>query len=648
MIGRIVIAGVRPSTPSGHPAKAVVGEVVPVTADIFRDGHDILAARVRWRATDKDGEWSEAPLHHLGNDRWEGALEASALGHHELVIEAWTDTYATWRHKVTAKLGAGQDLSAEFAEAAAFLGARSRKVAKEDRPALAAARAALLDESLSAWDRLRDTLDSDVGNLLEGPGSSKELTRTKSYPLWVDRERALYGAWYELFPRSEAGLRTTADKRLPAVAEMGFDIVYLPPIHPIGTTKRKGRGNSLTPAPDDPGSPWAIGSAEGGHTSIHSELGTEADFAHLVEKARSLGMEIALDYALQCSPDHPWVSEHPEWFHRRADGSIAFAENPPKKYEDIYPINFWPAKEADRVALWNACRDIFLHWIERGVRVFRVDNPHTKPLAFWEWIIPEVRDQFPETLFLAEAFTRPKMMAALAAVGFTQGYTYFTWRTARWELEEYLTELSTGPVADYMRPNFWPNTPDILSGPLRGGGRAAFKIRFILAATLTPSYGVYSGYELFENDPASDTNEEYADSEKYTIKTRDWDSPASLAPWMTEINRFRREHPALHRLRNIEFIRSNNDQILAFSKLSDDGTDAVVVVVNLDPHSTHEATLQLDLTTLGLAADQPFNVTDAFSGLTFTWGPNPYVRLDPAEPAHLLHVQPVRTGSVRA
>ena len=641
MIGRIVIAEVRPSTPSGHPAKAVVGEVVPVSADIFRDGHDILAARVRWRATDKDGEWSESPLQHVGNDRWEGTLETSALGYHEMVVEAWTDTYATWRHKVTAKLGAGQDLSAEFAEAAALLAARSRKVPKEDRPALAAARAALQDESLSAWDRLRDTLDFDIGKLLEGPGSSRELTRTKNYPLWVDRERALYGAWYELFPRSEGGFRRTADNRLPAVADMGFDVLYLPPIHPIGTTKRKGRGNTLTPAPDDPGSPWAIGSEEGGHTAIHSELGTEEDFAYLVERARSFGMEIALDYALQCSPDHPWVKDHPEWFHRRPDGSIAFAENPPKKYEDIYPINFWPAKESDRIALWEACRDIFLYWIERGIRVFRVDNPHTKPLAFWEWIIPTVRDQFPETIFLAEAFTRPKMMAALAAVGFSQSYTYFTWRTAKRELQEYLTELSQGPVADYMRPNFWPNTPDILSGPLRGGGPPAFKIRFVLAATLTPSYGVYSGYELYENSPASDTNEEYSDSEKYTLKKRDWDSPHSLSTWIRQINQFRRDHPALHRLRNIDFIRSSNDQILAFSKVSDDGSDAVIVVVNLDPHAAHEATLQLDLTALGLSADRPINVTDAFTGLTFTWGPNPYVRLDPSEPAHLLHVQPV-------
>ena len=640
MIGRIVIDEVRPRTPTGHPAKAVVAETVPVSADIFRDGHDILAARVRWRATDKDGEWSESPLRHVGNDRWEGSLEASALGHHELVIEAWTDAYATWRHKVTTKLGAGQDLSSELDEGAALLAARARKVPKEDRETLTAARAALLDESMSNWDRLRDALDGTVAEQMAGPNTTKEATRTKPFPLWVDRERALYGAWYELFPRSEGGLRAAAENRLPAVAAMGFDVVYLPPIHPIGTTKRKGRDNSLTPGPDDPGSPWAIGSPEGGHTSIHSELGTEADLAAMVSAAESLGMEIALDYALQCSPDHPWVSEHPEWFHHRPDGSIAFAENPPKRYEDIYPINFWPAKEADRVALWEACRDIFLHWIDRGVRIFRVDNPHTKPLAFWEWVIPEVRDRHPETIFLAEAFTRPKVMAALAAVGFSQSYTYFTWRTAKWELQQYLNELTVGPVADYMRPNFWPNTPDILSGPLRGGGEAAFKIRLVLAATLTPAYGIYSGYELMENQPASDTNEEYARSEKYEIKQRDWDAPGSLTPWITTINQFRRDHTALHRLRNIRFVNTNNDAIMAYAKVSEDGSDVVIVVVNLDPHGTHEATLNLDLPALGLAPDRPFDVTDAFSGRAYSWGPNPYVRLDPSEPAHLFAVTP--------
>ena len=638
-LGRIVVSSVRPSTPSGHPAKVVVGEQAEVSADIFKDGHDILAARVRWRAMDKPGaDWSESPLRPVGNDRWEGKLEASALGHHEFVIETWTDTYATWRHKVTTKLGAGQDLASELAEGAALLAARSRKLAKEDKAVLSGARAALADESVSPWDRLRDALTEEVAELMAGPGSAKELTRAGPYPLWVDRERALFGAWYELFPRSEGGLRGVAQGRLAEVAAMGFDVLYLPPIHPIGTTKRKGRNNSLDPAPDDPGSPWAIGAPEGGHTAIHPDLGTEEDFTLLVGAARALGMEIALDYALQCSPDHPWVAEHPEWFHRRPDGTIAFAENPPKKYEDIYPINFWPSKETDRAALWAACRDILLHWVDQGIRIFRVDNPHTKPLAFWEWVIPEVRDRHPETIFLAEAFTRPKVMAALAAVGFSQSYTYFTWRTAKWELEQYLTELTTGPTADYMRPNFWPNTPDILSGPLRRGGEAAFKIRLLLAATLSPSYGVYSGYELMENEPASETNEEYFESEKYEIKQRNWSDPRSLAPWITTVNRFRCDHPALHRLRNLRFVGSDNDRVMAYAKLSEDGSDVVICAVSLDPDNVQEATLSLDLVALGLDPSSPFGVVDAFTGKTFTWGSHPYVRLDPSEPAHLLAV----------
>jgi len=640
-VGRIVVAAVRPSTPSGHPAKAVVGEKVAVSGDIFRDGHDILAARVLWRslADAGSGSWHEAPMHNVGNDLWTGNIEGlSQLGPHEFVVEAWTDTYATWRHKITAKLGAGQELTSEIAEGGALLAARSRKLPASDRPVLAAARKLLLAKGASPWDRLRESLSEPVGALLTGPGSTREVTRSGPYPLWVDRERALYGAWYELFPRSEGGLRGVAEGRLAEVAAMGFDVLYLPPIHPVGTTKRKGRNNTLDPAADDPGSPWAIGSADGGHTAISPELGDEEDFAALVKAADGHGMEIALDYALQCSPDHPWVSEHPEWFHRRPDGSIAFAENPPKKYEDIYPINFWPAKEADRVALWNACRDIFFHWIERGIRIFRVDNPHTKPLAFWEWVIPEVRGRQPDTLFLAEAFTRPKVMAALAAVGFSQSYTYFTWRTAKWEIEQYLAELTQGPAADYMRPNFWPNTPDILAGPLRRGGPAAFKIRLVLAATLSPAYGIYSGYELFENEPAAETNEEYDQSEKYEIKRRDWADADSLAPWIGALNTFRRDHPALHRLRNLHFIPTSNDQVMAYAKVSEAADDVVLCVVNLDPHNSHEATLGLDLVGLGLDPAAPLEVTDLFTGRAFSWGPSPYVHLNPQEPAHVLAV----------
>ena len=462
------------------------------------------------------------------------------------------------------------------------------------------------------------------------PADAPDLTSSDPQPLWVDRERALVGAWYELFPRSFGGFAGTV-KRLPAIAAMGFDVLYLPPIHPIGRTARKGPNNTLTAGPGDPGSPWAIGGPEGGHTAIHPELGTDKDFRALVKAAEGCGLEIALDYALQCSPDHPWVTEHPEWFHHRPDGTIACAENPPKVYQDIFPLNFWPEKEKDRVAMWDACKGILDHWIARGVRIFRVDNPHTKPVAFWRWVISEIQAENPDIVFLSEAFTRPKVMAKLAEVGFSQSYTYFTWRTQQHGpdgLWAYLEELAHGPVADYMRPNFWPNTPDILAGPLRNGPPAAFAMRLALAATMSPSYGVYSGYELYENAPASDTNEEYLNSEKYEVKHRDYDHPATLAPLMTSLNRIRREHPALQRLRSIRFHDTTNPSVIAYSKVSDDGDDMVLVVVNLDPYWTQEATI--DLWQLDLPDGDPYPVEDILSGETFHWsGAKAYVRLDP-------------------
>jgi starch synthase (maltosyl-transferring) len=422
---------------------------------------------------------------------------------------------------------------------------------------------------------------------------------------------------------------------------MGFDVVYLPPVHPIGRSHRKGRNNTLDPGPDDPGSPWAIGSPEGGHTAIERSLGTFEDFDNFVATTRDLGMEVALDYALQCSPDHPWVTEHPEWFHHRPDGSIRYAENPPKKYQDIFPINFWPAEPGAREALWQACKDIVDFWIGHGVRIFRVDNPHTKPLAFWEWLIPAIQAEHPDVLFLAEAFTRPKMMAKLAEVGFSQSYTYFTWRTTKYELREYLEEICLGPKADFMRPNFWPNTPDILSGPLRNGPPSAFAVRLALAATMVPSYGIYSGYELCENEPASPANEEYLYSEKYEIKHRDWHQPGTLRPYVTRLNEIRRRHPAFAELRNIWFHHSNNDQILAYSKRTDDRSDVMLMVVNLDPHNPQADTLWLDLDELGMPADRPFLAHDELTGETYTWeGAAPYVFLHPSrQPAHLLHLR---------
>jgi starch synthase (maltosyl-transferring) len=637
----IIIDDVRPRTPSGEPAKAVVGEWVPVGADILRDGHDKLAGRVRWRPIG-ESEWQTSllTLTEPGLDRWTGTVVPDRMGHVEFQIEAWTDRFGTWRHDAEVKAAVHDpDLEVVLEQGAQLLDRLTKRAPKKVRPTFIAAAERLRDTNLALDERLTAGLDEHVAALLADVADPTDLTRTKSRTLWVDRERGRETAWYELFPRSEGGL-AGATKRLAAVASMGFDVVYLPPIHPIGHTFRKGPNNTIGAGPDDPGSPWAIGSEAGGHTAINPELGTIEDFDTFVDEAAALGLEVALDYALQCSPDHPWVKEHPEWFHRRADGSIAYAENPPKKYQDIYPINFWPEKESDRVALWNACKGILEYWIGHGVLVFRVDNPHTKPFAFWQWLIAELRADHPDTIYLAEAFTRPKVMAKLAEVGFTQSYTYFTWRTARWELEEYLTELAHGPVADYMRPSFWPNTPDILAGILRNGPPAAFRLRLLLAATMSPSYGIYSGYELCENVPASETNEEYLHSEKFELKPRVWDRPDSLGPFITQVNDIRRRHPALAELRTIKFHGADNENVIVYSKTSGDRSDVVLCVVNLDPDDWHEATLSLDLEALGVEVG-PFEVHDELAGESYTWSEHPYVRLDPAQnPGHVFVVRP--------
>jgi starch synthase (maltosyl-transferring) len=465
-------------------------------------------------------------------------------------------------------------------------------------------------------------------------GHAVDLTTSEPVRLWVDRERALSGAWYELFPRSFGGFKGVLS-RVPELATMGFDVLYVPPIHPIGRTFRKGPNNTLEAGPGDPGSPWAIGSEEGGHTAIHPDLGTDEDLLALITELKANGMELALDYALQCAPDHPWVAEHPEWFHHRPDGTIACAENPPKIYQDIYPLNFWPDEEAERLAMWSACKAILDHWISYGVRIFRVDNPHTKPMAFWEWVIEQVQSEHPDVLFLAEAFTRPHIMARLAEAGFSQSYTYFTWRTEQHGPEglwAYMEELAEGPKADYMRPNFWPTTPDILSGPLRNGPPSAFALRLVLAATLSPSYGVYSGYELYENEPAAETNEEFLNSEKYEIRHRDYDQPGTLAPLMSALNRIRRYHPAFSRLRTVRFWPTTNPQMVAYTKTDDAATDRVLTVVNLDPHNAQDCIIHLDVTDLGLPASGSYLVYDELSHETYTWtGADPYVRLDPRQ-----------------
>jgi starch synthase (maltosyl-transferring) len=637
MLTPIVIDDVHPRTPAGFPAKAVVGESVPVSAVLIADGHDLLGARARWRATGSEA-WTDVPLQLTTNDRWVGSITMRDLGDHELVIEAWTGRYATWVHDIEIKVDAHQDVELELEEGAQILDELAERLAGDDADAVRAAAVALRRTSCSLDVRLNAALDDRVADLVAGLPDAR-LSASAAHPIWVDRPLAAHAAWYEFFPRAFGGFRGAATQ-LDYVADLGFDVVYLPPIHPIGRTFRKGRGNTLTPGPDDPGSPWAIGAVEGGHDAIHPDLGSFDDFDDFVARAGELGLEIALDYALQCSPDHPWVRDHPEWFQQRPDGSIRYAENPPKKYQDIHPINFWPDADADRVALWTACEDILRLWMAHGIRTFRVDNPHTKPLAFWAWLIDEIHRTDPDIVFLAEAFTAPAMMAKLAEVGFTQSYTYFTWRHEAWELREYVTELSTSPLADYMRPSFWPNTPDILDEHLRHAPAAGFAIRYILAATLVPTYGVYSGYELCENEPASEANTEYLHSEKYEIKHRDYSDPASLAPLFRTVNELRRRHSTVWSLRDVRFHHSDNEQVLVYSRghLS---TELLLCVVNLDPHSAQDTTVRLDLGALGIPHDVRYHVHDELTGTTYDWhGEAGYVRLDPTsgQVAHLFHV----------
>ncbi|HKE97616.1 MAG TPA: alpha-1,4-glucan--maltose-1-phosphate maltosyltransferase [Actinomycetes bacterium] len=641
MVGRIVIEAVRPVVDCGRwPARAVAGQAVPVQATIYRDGHVLLGAAVQARGP---GALVRAAMTEVepGLDRWAGEVTLPGTGMWELVVEAWTDTLATWQRDTATKLDAGQGVALELEEGARLLDKAARGVPAPGRERVAAA-AARLRAGGDHRERFAAALTGEVRELLRRHPLRHLLTRAPRVRVWVDRERALYGSWYEFFPRSEGATETTsgtlakAAERLPAIAAMGFDVVYLPPVHPIGTTFRKGPNNSLECGPDDPGSPWAIGSPDGGHTAIHPDLGTIDDFDRFVARADDLGMEVALDYALQCSPDHPWVREHPEWFHLRADGSIAYAENPPKKYQDIYPLNF---DSPDAEGLYRACRQILDYWIAHGVKIFRVDNPHTKPVRFWEWLIPALKADHPEVLLLSEAFTRPAMVRMLAKVGFTQSYTYFTWRNTKDELQGYLEELAHSEVAEYLRPNFFVNTPDILHEYLQKGGPPAFKIRAVLAGTLSPSWGVYSGYELCENVPVREGSEEYLDSEKYQYRPRDWSNPP-LAAYLTRLNQVRREHPALHRLTDLHIHLVDNPQVMGFSKRA--GEDCVLVVVNLDPHWVQEATVHLWMPALGLDWSASYQVTDELTGAVYDWrGASNYVRLDPrGEPAHVFSVRP--------
>jgi len=729
VIGRIPILDVQPVLADGRPAKAVPGEIFEVSATVFREGHESLAAAAVLYQPDGQRQ-PLVPMTEVapGTDRHAAEVAADCVGQWRFAVEAWGDPIAHWRHDAGIKVPRGLDVALMMTEGALLFeraarairpvtlaadgspaagqpggpgqgaawagsspgtaaapgtGTAARRGTPAGRPATAvtgtaamlaagappgasalatqAARAArgrllavaamLRDPAIPAWDRMDAAEDPEILAVLAEYPLRQLLTRSARYPLVVHRQRALYGAWYEFFPRSEgvrqdpmgrrepaSGTLRSAAMRLESIAAMGFDVVYLPPIHPIGTTARKGRNNALVAAPGDPGSPWAIGSPAGGHDTIHPDLGSFADFDAFVRQAGNCGLEVALDLALQTSPDHPWVREHPDWYTTRADGQIAYAENPPKKYQDIYPLNF----DHDPAGIYAEALRIIRLWMSHGVRIFRVDNPHTKPLPFWERLLADIDRTDQDVIFLAEAFTRPAMMHTLAQIGFHQSYTYFTWRHTAAEVTGYLRELA-GPVAAYMRPNFFANTPDILSEYLQHGGPGAFRVRAVLAALLAPSWGIYSGYELCENTPVRPGSEEYLDSEKYQYRPRDWakaeQPPDGIAPFITRLNAIRRAHPATHWLRNLRFHHVDQPDLICFSKRSERDADTVLAVVNLDPHQPREATVWLDLPALGMDSRSQFTVTDDLSGTSYRWGHANYVRLDPAlAPAHIFTV----------
>ena len=647
MARRVVIERVTPMIDGGRfPIKRTPGEAVIVTAAVFADGHDVLSAVLRYRHVPAGTSpaahegWREAPMSPLGNDEWSGVFTVGDLGEAEYTIEGWIDTFATWRRGLAAKVEAGQDVSSELLEGAQLLrDAAGRSTEAE----VLRRRADVLEGGREMGARVTAALDVTIAELASAAADRSRATRfDRVLRVLVDRTRARYGSWYEMFPRS-AGTDPTrsatfgeAEARLPAIAAMGFDVLYLPPIHPIGHTHRKGRNNALVPAPGDPGSPWAIGSEEGGHKSVDPGLGTLEDFERFVRAAQRHGLEVALDLAYQCSPDHPYVREHPEWFRHRPDRTIKYAENPPKKYQDIYPLDF---ECRDWRRLWHELRSVIEFWCERGVRIFRVDNPHTKSFRFWEWALAGVRARYPDTIFLAEAFTRPKIMQHLAKLGFDQSYTYFTWRNTREELIDYFTELTQTEVREYMRPNLFANTPDILHEFLQAGGPPAFRIRLILAATLGATYGIYSGYELCENEPVRPGSEEYLNSEKYEIRVRDWTAQPNITPLVTRVNRIRREHPALHGDWSLRFFATDNPHILCYGKFSEDGTDRLLVTVTLDPHNVQHGWIQGPAVDLPAGGSTGYQVEDLLTGAVYSWrGDWNYVRLTPENPAHILRL----------
>ncbi|MFN2590450.1 MAG: alpha-1,4-glucan--maltose-1-phosphate maltosyltransferase [Actinomycetota bacterium] len=640
---RVVIEGVQPEIDCGRfPIKRVIGEDVVVRADMFADGHDVLGGALLFRKADDDA-WTEIPMDPLPNDRWRATFSVEELGRYRYTVKAWVDRFATWRRDVAKKAEAGQDVRIDLAVGAAMVDRSARRASGPERTELRTFAKRLRGDRVEALDA---AVEPGLASLMTLFGDRRlSTTYERELEVVVDPERARFSSWYEMFPRSAApepgrhGTFADVVARLPYVAEMGFDVLYLPPIHPIGRTHRKGPNNVERGDPGDPGSPWAIGSEEGGHNAIHPELGTIEDFERLVRTAREVGIEVAMDIAYQCSPDHPWVREHPSWFRHRPDGSIQYAENPPKKYQDIYPLDF---ETTDWRNLWEELRGVVEFWIGRGVRIFRVDNPHTKPFAFWEWMIGELKAKHPDLIFLSEAFTRPKVMYRLAKLGFTQSYTYFAWRTTKRELTDYLTELTETDVAEYFRPNLWPNTPDILTAQLQVGGRATFVQRLVLAATLGASYGIYGpAFELMEHRPLTAGSEEYLHSEKYEIRTWNRSDPSSLSELIGRINRIRRTNPALQTNRGLRFHDVDNDALLAYSKRSADGSNVILAVVNLDPEHVQSGWVEMSLDDVAQHPDEAFPVHDLITDAHHRWrrGRN-YVELDPGiVPAHILHVR---------
>ena len=636
---RVVIERVSPEIDRGRfPIKRTIGERVVVEADVFAEGHDELACILRHRAADEP-EWQETLMRPLVNDRWRGEFRVDRLGTYLYTLEGWVDPFHTWARDLVRRLDAGQDVAIDLNIGARLVAAAAERAGGEDASALREAAHALTTKRGE-----KTALSSQLAQLMaRNPDRCFATRYGRELEVIVDRPIARFSAWYEMFPRSASprpgrqGTFKDVEARLPYVADMGFDVLYLPPIHPIGRSFRKGPNNTIQSSSGDPGSPWAIGAAEGGHKDIHPQLGTLEDFRRLVRAAKRRGLEIALDLAFQVSPDHPYVREHPEWFRARPDGTIQYAENPPKKYQDIYPFDF---DTEDWRSLWQELESVVQYWVEQGVRIFRVDNPHTKPFSFWEWLIKEIHSRHPEVIFLSEAFTRPKVMYRLAKLGFGQSYTYFAWRNEAWELRQYLSELTRTEVREYFRPSLWPNTPDILTEFLQTGGRSASALRFVLAATVGASYGIYGpAFELAEVAPLTPGREEYLNSEKYDVRHWDLNRPGSLRPLITRVNRIRREHPALQQDRTLRFLRTDNEALLAYAKNSEDGVDVIVVVVNLDPRSTQAGWVEVPVTPR--AGHPPYGVEDLLNDRHYVWrtdGWN-YVELDPGvTPAHIVSV----------